>query len=334
MGDLQHAEAMIDFDRIPLQQAVTSLRSLGEIMLRGLMANSPRLTWPSDLEKDVPTLEKLVQPWPNPLSRRLKPKRFLGRRMSRYFAKRSLRRIMRGRMKWASYRDEFATEVQGQLHEASRLGLPPEMWRLAGEAAWLDTHFQHDINRVLDARLRGEVLLAGGRPERVTISPRAIWAVIALAATQPRTRRENRALSRISRQWCEAFAKVAHQQALGESWAGFWDQWLLSRALPLFKRRFPGRESGLLQALITMPLRMKLGSKAFPPPPLPPRLWPLKWWWYLRLGLRTMADQWRAVLDGKPENVPDIADPEWHRHQPRWMDRYEPMTRNLNGGPV
>ena len=334
MGDSPKNEVLADFERIPLRHAVEALRLLGEVMLRGLMARSPRLAWPADLEKDVPPLEKLVQPWPGSLTRKLNPQRVLGRRVSRYFEKRELRRVMKGKLTWDTYRGKFADEITAQMHDASVLGLSPEMWRLAGEAAWLDLHFQHDINRVLDARLRGEVLLTGGRPERVTISPRAIWAVIALAATQPSRWRENRAMSRSSRAWRSDFAKVAHQQALGESWAGFWDQWLLSRALPLFKRRFPGGESRLLQALMAMPLRVKLGSKALPPPPLPPKVWPLKWWWYLRLGLRTAVDQWRAMIQGGPKALPEVADPEWHRHLPRWMEKYDPAIRNLNGGSV
>lgn len=329
MSEIPAAELLVDFQELPLQKAADVLRGIGEQLFRGLMAKPPQLAWPVAWEGEVPAFWRSRKIWRASKRRKLVEGLPFGKKIDHFLQRRYFRRLMRGKVTWDHYRNHFAKGVQTQMQAGTMLGLTPEMWCLAGQAAWLGPDFQHPINRILDQRLRSEVLLKGGRPPRVFISPRTIWALLALASLQPVAGRINRKMDSQLRKLRLPLGELAQQIAMGTDWAGFWDQWLLIRALPLVRVRFPDHEVPLLHALKDLPLRKAAGSKALPPKPLPPRFFLAKWWWYLRFGMASIGRGWRAFIR-KPLAPPQpLADPDWRHQAPGWLEQMDPIARNL-----
>lgn len=329
LTETQAAETWDDFEKMPLQKAADLLRALGDQLIRSLLQNTSTLVWPKTWDRKVPDIWKTQQMWRSGWRHEFLDALPFGKSLSRFFERRYIRRIMAGKVTWEAYRKRFKMGMHAELGTGTEFGLTPEMWCLAGEAAWIGPDFQLPINRSLDQRLRSEVLLDGGRPVKVFISPQAVWALIALAAAQPQSRKQRRAMDPLLRRLRKPLGRIAADQAMRAAWAGFWDQWLLIRALPLVHRRFPLADSPLLKALKELPLREAVGSKALPKVPIPPRFLIKRLWWLARFWSFALITEIRH-FGKKHRHVPEgLADPEWQDHLPVWAKHHDLIARNF-----
>lgn len=317
------------FEKMPLQAAADMLRLLGEQLIVQLMAAEAKLAWPQKWAREVPDIWQSRRLWRTSRRAQWLKRAPLGATWAKRQERRFVRRVMQGKVSMDAYRKRFRRGLHQEMSSTTQFGLTPELWRLAGEAAWIGPDFQLPINRNLDRRLRSEILLEGGRPPQIFISPQALWALVALAAGQPLNRAARKSMALPLRRLREPLGELAAQQALRAEWAGFWDQWLLTRALPLVRKRFPSRDTPLLAALKKLPLREALGSKALPVPSLPPRFLPKRMWWYARYGVAATGAR-LASLGKQPKQLSgNMADPNWQQDLPVWAKQFDLIARNL-----
>jgi len=315
---------LVDFSNLPLQSASALLQVLGRQIFEGLMGQPSSLEWPADWDGEGPVLWQASDIWPGAEAIEPRTENSVLPGWRKFLKRRYARKVILGKVSEDSFVRRMQIQVQTAFRQDTVLGLSIEQWALAGEAAWQDIAFQHQLYREMDRRLRSEVLLEGGRPPNAFFSSRAIWVLVGLAATQPVAPglKMNKALRKLK----EPLAQVSARMGLVDGWAGYWDQWLMVRALPLVRRTYAFQDSRIIQAVKMLPLRQALGTKALPRYDEPPRFFFSRLGWYLRYGFARLASQLRQ-LPIKFPHPPVLAQENWSREKPEWAEPFEPRPR-------
>lgn len=328
MSDFQVPSVSIDFQKIPLEEAAAILRAIGQTLFEGLMAPKPQLTWPKKWPEQTYKLWTTQELWPGPGSDKKKKVGRLKKMWKRAGQRYRLKQIMSGKTDWDRFRGTFRQDAIRAMKVDTYLGLTQQMWQLAAEAAWQDVHFQHMIFREVDRRLRSEVLLMGGRPPHAYISSKALWALVALAAKQPLKRRERRTIEPALRQLRTGLGALANRIVMEPDWAGFWDQWLLIRALPTINIKFQAQDTPMVRAIKNLPLRKTSARKLVPDYDVPPQFLLLRLWWFWR---RSMAEMFAQFRRWRAKSLPQLglADPDWKQQKPIWAEKIDMFTGNF-----
>ncbi len=168
--------------------------------------------------------------------------------------------------------------------------LPKIYWPLAAQAAWRNPEFQLRFGYLVWSYLRCACLFTPDEVSAPTFSPQTFWALILLLDLRPNTtpsrgldgmlnglRESSGALKDIFQQanpknspaqanselvpspaWLGGAAKTLRATALEEAgapgWAGFWDQWLLARAVAAWAPVPEGDTQEFYQALLDLPV--------------------------------------------------------------------------------
>jgi hypothetical protein len=115
--------------------------------------------------------------------------------------------------------------------------LPRMYWGLAAQGAWLSPEFQEEIGYKTCSWLRSSIFLDAGGLGTPTFSANTFWSLLIMLKTisSPAQMPGNRPSSAVREGGPEEIEKALHSAAVEEAyvpgWAGFWDQWLLAKAL-------------------------------------------------------------------------------------------------------
>lgn len=134
--------------------------------------------------------------------------------------------------------------------------LPDDLLPILGEAAWRDLDFQYWVAAQVRIYLRPRVLIEPGEMPFAQLSPKTMWALIALSGSRiSHPRRSLNPKRRATLIAAKRLRIAGGEQALATGgWAGFWDQWVISEALRHWPDALKPLDVQLHNALTSMPL--------------------------------------------------------------------------------
>lgn len=195
---------------------------------------------------------KSVQHSPLPSSNRLPPTRSLGQHANHYIDVRSSTRHLN---EWSA---DLSVRITQELNLDPVFHLPPALWQIAGERAWLDNAFRMELAFWVEKTFARRVLfrVAENDQERdmrtVTFSPNTFWMLLAITcACSPIDG------LRVPKRTIEAFCRIVEDKQLGRApgYATLWDQWLLLEAVYWLRQKRVRIPTSIRQAVALLPLR-------------------------------------------------------------------------------
>lgn len=208
----------MDFTALPLMEMASTLRTLGQELLRNLLHSKRQLDWLKLFP--LQQAQILVQPriWEMSCHQHITcVGRLLRHALLPSLENDSLQhrgsdglRALTGKVAWPnlglSYKVTVAQAIAGKLSDHAwrarilgRLeldfdGLPPrympdDLWPVVSEFAWRDLDFQHWVAAQVRSYFRPRVLFMLGDMPVATLSPRTFWVLIALASLEMQTAR-------------------------------------------------------------------------------------------------------------------------------------------------
>lgn len=232
-----------DYTELPLEQAVGAFRSLGREILFDLLLEQQMSDLVALLRKGQTkfTTPRLV--WPKLLHRYTAYGRQALVDDLRLMVDNSFRHIRQRR--WQASVQAFRqipprlitirqlNRLEHALGNVSAETIPDDLFALIAETAWADLRFQHEIATKLRSHLRQSELFAQGDKALVLLSPYTLWVLLALAPLSAAF-----SLDWLTREYwfyrwaAQRLQRVATQYVLtAAGWAGFWDQWVIWRAM-------------------------------------------------------------------------------------------------------
>lgn len=221
---------IIDFTSLPVGEVAMILRSLGQRLFLAALGGETRPDICEVLsDQDVSTLAN-SNIWRTPLARRMRQ------------SQRNLRMDLPNGLKtpiekaWAGNltSSQWRTRVRDRLAQAFGGGacqiLPDAFWPLVAQMAWNDLSFREEILQASYESLKHELPLMSGTPHQLTLNPGCFWTLILLTSDQtPFSAFLSGHRERVG--VVSALRRAAASQLITAGWAGFWDQWLIQRAL-------------------------------------------------------------------------------------------------------
>jgi len=244
---------VINFSALPMAEIYLILRNLGGGLLEAVLHGRERPELSSFLlERDVLTFSK-SKVWETPLHRRLLqiPKHL------RVNLANGLKEPISSAWSGSLSAEQWRLRTRDRL--AYALGaspfhiLPDAFWPLATHMAWEDPMFCHQYAGLVVGILKKEPPLINGLVPHISFSPITFQVLILLAANkQPFSisLSGQRALVRITNRLRQGSAMMVSEN----QWAGFWDQWLIVRALRYWPEGAEELAPSLRRILARLPL--------------------------------------------------------------------------------
>ena len=270
-----------DLTLIPLQDTAVLLREVGEKLLVSLLREESR-----------PVLTAYIS---SQLSQRLA--------------------LPRGAVVSKSeitYADLLSQSVYGQLSKSAWIGgvggrvaraigldssqlFPDIAWPLVAELAWHHLDVQHRVAGWIHEYLHTRTFILPGERSLAQLSLKTFWVLIALsAATQSNLPRRASQEERWHYTAASHLQEIAQRQALTPDWAGFWDQWVLLKALQAWQPKGTTLDVRFFHALLALPL--------------------------VRLAAPELSNKLLQEQQGlAPGTAIKLATPEWKEEMPKWF---------------
>ncbi|MCP4111362.1 MAG: hypothetical protein GY749_38505 [Desulfobacteraceae bacterium] len=174
--------------------------------------------------------------------------------------------------------------------------LPDDFWYMVGQIAWQDICFRKTVAHTTRNYFRDRVIFTPDDKTVTILSPNTFWVLIVLAGKKPLHKKPwpvpvNRKIYMKAMKHVLSIAEFHVQKA--EKWAGFWDQWIIWKALqhqPASIYNFNGQ---LRAAIADLPIFEYMGSACL-------------------YKNEAKENEQRLIL----------ADPTWRKEIPDWFDMY------------
>ncbi len=139
--------------------------------------------------------------------------------------------------------------------------LPDDFWHMVGQIAWQDIFFQKTAAYKIRNYFRDRVVFTLGDKAVTVLSPNTFWILIALARrTEPLHNNPQVNKELYIEAMKQVLAIVEHHVQQAEKWAGFWDQWVIWKALQCRPAGIKNFKSQLRTAIADLPIFEYMGS--------------------------------------------------------------------------
>jgi hypothetical protein len=147
--------------------------------------------------------------------------------------------------------------------------IPVMYWPLAANAAWCDGEFQFRVGYLARQYLRQTEFLTPIEPSLPSFSPNVFWILLLLLPENTHAGPGGQLFQRggkidsstvpdLPLIWIQRAEKtlrsVANIAAATPGWAGFWDQWLITQAIRVWKPSLASDMLGMFHALLNLPV--------------------------------------------------------------------------------
>jgi hypothetical protein len=148
--------------------------------------------------------------------------------------------------------------------------IPARFWPITATAAWIDVEMQYRVGYAIYEYLRHTEIFSQNESCVPTFSVNTFWVLILLCAHDPMAgKRPSLGVNRTVKSgdqiantpppmWPRYIGDVlrsaAQKQAKKSGWAGFWDQWIISQAILVWKPTPASDISEFFTALLSLPV--------------------------------------------------------------------------------
>ena len=240
----------IDFNQLPLGEIAMILRRLGQITLQTALNATPRPNLTQILSPVDLRVLRTAPIWPVPLRRRIGRLRYLSNHTETALTK-PLRRAVDGFYRSDGWRLRIREMLTMGTGGAQGQIIPNDFWPLVGHMAWNDLNFKRWAQSRISQHLSQNPRFAGQNPT-ITLTPQTFWSLIALcdAKSASLLKADSRRRFRLANRLIEE----ARLQTVSHHWAGFWDQWLLDRAIASWPEAVNNPKDPLIRVFRKLPI--------------------------------------------------------------------------------
>jgi len=243
----------MDFTALPLLELASTLRTIGQNLLCNLLYGGCRPDWSALLPPEQARV--LAQPG-MPMRVGLR-RRVAGVRRKKptpqYDA--AVTQAIAGRLSLGQWRARVLGQLKRRFGGPPSTYLPDDLWPVLSEVAWRDLDFQYWVAAQVRMYFRPQVLFMPDETLVAKLFPTTLWALIALAGVETSAPRGPHPNRQTLRRAVKRLQNRGEQEALQTNgWAGFWDQWIVSKALQRWPGALRALDAKLHGALLALPL--------------------------------------------------------------------------------